>query len=178
MFAGRGFDQTRIEDLAEATGIPRATLYYYFAGKEEILAWLLRRTLAATAEAVAEAVATDGTARDRLEAVVVAQLRTMSEHPDCCKALAAESGRIMRMPELAAAIQGGFHHPVRRLLAEGEADGSLRAVDSTETTSSFIYGALFTAGLHYLITEDALDPDKVGAQVAALLLGGLAPPRA
>ena len=55
VFADRGFDQTRIEDLAEATGIPRATLYYYFAGKEDILAWLLRRMLAEMAEAVATA---------------------------------------------------------------------------------------------------------------------------
>ena len=45
VFADHGFDQTRIEDLAEATGIPRATLYYHFAGKEDILAWLLRRML-------------------------------------------------------------------------------------------------------------------------------------
>jgi AcrR family transcriptional regulator len=47
-FATRGFEDTRMEDLAEATGVPKATLYYHFAGKEEILAWLLRSTLAAT----------------------------------------------------------------------------------------------------------------------------------
>lgn len=175
VFARRGFDQTRIEDIAEATGVPRATLYYYFAGKEEILAWLLRRTLEATAQAVAVAVALDANARERLEAVVVAQLRTMAAHPDCCTALAAESGRIMRMPELAAAVQGGFHHPVRRLLEEGAADGSLRGVESAETTASSIYGAVIMAGLHYLVAEDKLDPDKIGAQVATLLFGGLAP---
>src|SRR5581483_5966605 len=37
-FAARGFEDTRMEDLAEATGVPKATLYYHFAGKEEILA--------------------------------------------------------------------------------------------------------------------------------------------
>src|SRR5712691_7707331 len=74
VFADHGFDQTRIEQLAEATGIPRATLYYYFAGKEDILAWLLRRMLAANAEAVARAAEGPGSARERLEAVVLAKL--------------------------------------------------------------------------------------------------------
>ena len=45
VFADNGLDATRIDDLAKATGIPRATLYYYFPGKEHILAHLLSRTL-------------------------------------------------------------------------------------------------------------------------------------
>src|SRR5581483_843978 len=52
-FAARGSEETRMEDLAEATGVPKATLYYHFSGKEEILAWLLRSTLAALGDAVA-----------------------------------------------------------------------------------------------------------------------------
>lgn len=105
VFAGRGFEHTRLEDLAVVTGVPRATLYYYFAGKE-ILAWLIRGTLAAITEAVEMA--------------------------------AGESGRIMRMPELSAAIDQGFHLPVQRVLAEGQFDGSLRALGSAETTSAVI----------------------------------------
>ncbi|MEW6474258.1 MAG: helix-turn-helix domain-containing protein [Actinomycetota bacterium] len=66
--AERGYDETRMEDLAEATGAPKATLYYHFSGKEAILAWLLRSALSAVGEAVAEAAAGRGTAR-RLEAM-------------------------------------------------------------------------------------------------------------
>ena len=106
VFADRGFSETRIEDIAEATGVPRATLYYYFAGKEDILAWLLRRTLAAAAEAVAAAIRPRSRpAGQRLAAVVDAQLRVMAEHPDACRALAADAGRVGRIPEIAAAIQ-------------------------------------------------------------------------
>src|SRR3977135_2591763 len=85
VFADHGFDQTRIEDLAEATGIPRATLYYYFAGKEDILAWLLRRMLDDMAEAVAAAIAGPGTARQRMEAVVRAKIDVMARHPATCR---------------------------------------------------------------------------------------------
>ncbi len=37
--AERGLNDTKIEDVAAATGVPEATLYYYFAGKEDILAF-------------------------------------------------------------------------------------------------------------------------------------------
>ena len=34
VFATRGLDGTRMEDIVEATGIPRPTLYYHFSSKE------------------------------------------------------------------------------------------------------------------------------------------------
>jgi TetR/AcrR family transcriptional regulator len=174
VFADHGFDQTRIEDLAEATGIPRATLYYYFAGKEDILAWLFRRMLVEVTEAVAVAVSGEGTARDRLEAVVVAKVEVMGRHPATCRALIADLGRAGRIPDIAAAIQAAFHHPVRRLLAEGEADGTLRPVGDPETTVSAVYGAVTTAANHYLVADNHLDTDRVATEVTAFLLGGLA----
>ena len=173
VFADHGFDQTRIEQLAEATGIPRATLYYYFAGKEDILAWLLRRMLAEMAEAVAVAAAGPGTARDRLEAVLRAKVEVQARHPATCRALMADLGRAGRIPEIAAAIQEAFHQPVRRLLAAGETDGSLRPVGDPETTASAVYGAITMAGAHYLVADNRLDPERVATEVTTFILAGL-----
>ncbi|MCA1843515.1 MAG: TetR/AcrR family transcriptional regulator [Actinobacteria bacterium] len=173
VFADHGFDQTRIEDLAEATGIPRATLYYYFAGKEDILAWLLRRMLAEVTEAVAVGVSGEGTAHDRLVAVVRAKLEVMARHPATCRALIADLGRAGRIPDISAAIQLAFHHPVRRLLADGEADGTLRPVGDPETTASAVYGAITTAANHYLVADNRLDTDRVATEVTTFLLAGL-----
>jgi TetR/AcrR family transcriptional regulator len=176
VFADHGFDQTRIEDVAEATGVPRATLYYYFAGKEDILAWLLRRMLAEMAEAVAGAAGGPGTARDRMEAVVRAKIGVMARHPATCRALMADLGRAGRIPEIAAAIQEAFHQPVRRLLTEGEADGTLRPVGDQETTASAVYGAVTTAAAHYLVADNRVDTDRVAAEVTTFLLSGLGAP--
>ncbi|HVW32852.1 MAG TPA: TetR/AcrR family transcriptional regulator [Acidimicrobiia bacterium] len=178
VFADQGFDQTRIEDLAEATGVPRATLYYYFAGKEDILAWLLRRMLAEVAEVVAGAAAGGGPARVRLEAVLRAKIDVMARHPATCRALIADLGRAGRIPDIAEAIQVAFHQPVRRLLAEGEADGSLRAVDDPETAASAFYGAVTTAAAHFVVADNRVDPDRVAAEVTRFVLGGLGAPAA
>ncbi|MDQ1566778.1 MAG: TetR/AcrR family transcriptional regulator [Actinomycetota bacterium] len=176
VFADQGFDQTRIEDLAEATGIPRATLYYYFAGKEDILAWLLRRMLVDMAQVVAVASSGVAPARDRLAAVVRAKIDVMARHPATCRALLADLGRAGRIPEISAAIQAAFHHPVRRLLAEGEADGSLRPVGDPETTASAVYGAITTAAAHYLVADNRLDTERVTTEVTTFVLAGLGAP--
>ncbi|MCB1444343.1 MAG: TetR family transcriptional regulator, partial [Rhizobiaceae bacterium] len=36
IFARKGFDGTRIAEIAEASGLPKANVYYYFSSKEEI----------------------------------------------------------------------------------------------------------------------------------------------
>ena len=32
----------KIDDLAELSGVPRATIYYYFSGKDDVMAFLAR----------------------------------------------------------------------------------------------------------------------------------------
>src|SRR5206468_8696114 len=127
-------------------------------------------------DAVAAAADQPGTARCRLEAVVRAKIGVMARHPATCRALMADLGRAGRIPEIAAAIQAAFHHPVRRLLAEGEADGSLRPVSDPETTASAVYGAVTMAGAHYLVADNRLDPARVAAEVTTLVLAGLGAP--
>jgi len=42
MFAERGYDGARIEDIADAAGIGKGTLYVYFASKQAVLEGVVR----------------------------------------------------------------------------------------------------------------------------------------
>src|SRR5207245_10090945 len=100
--------------LREATDITNARLYYYLAGKEEILVFLWRDLLAQIGDAAAIAADSDGTARDKLSAVVRAQLDVMAERTSMWRALVADLGRAGRMPEIAGAPGTGCHRPAQR----------------------------------------------------------------
>ncbi|MFZ6003234.1 MAG: TetR/AcrR family transcriptional regulator [Actinomycetota bacterium] len=176
LFAERGLDQTKIDDVAEITGVPKATLYYYFAGKEEILAFLLRDTLVAVADAVAIAVDAAGAARDRLLGVIAAQLQVMADQPDVCRALISDLGRAGRIPDVAVAITEGFYAPLEQLLREGEADGSLRRLTDPTATAVAIFGAVTVSGLsHLVVGGGGVSVSDVVARLEALLLEGLDP---
>lgn len=46
IFARKGFDGTRIAEIAEASGLPKANVYYYFSSKEEIYTAIIAHLIA------------------------------------------------------------------------------------------------------------------------------------
>ncbi|HVW80254.1 MAG TPA: TetR/AcrR family transcriptional regulator [Mycobacteriales bacterium] len=177
LLADQGLDNTKIEEIAEVTGVPKATLYYYFAGKEEVLAFLFHDFLSLVAGDVAVAASAPGTGEERLRSVIDAQLRLMFEHPAVCRALIGDLGRAGRLPEIAAAINEAFYAPLDRLLAEGAADGSLRPMDDPVGAAATIFGAVTMAGLGIMVTSTTNDVDHIIELVQQILLGGLTAPR-
>ncbi|MBU0956742.1 MAG: TetR/AcrR family transcriptional regulator [Spirochaetes bacterium] len=60
LFAGKGYDNTSTNDILNAAGIARGTLYYHFPSKEDILDGVIKRSCAASLAAAAR-VASDQT---------------------------------------------------------------------------------------------------------------------
>jgi len=168
------WDEVRTEDIAEASGIPRATLYYYFSSKDEILQFLLTRMLERLTDAVAAAEDPDAAIPDRLAAVVRAQLAHLGEFPATAQLLTANLGKAGKLPDLAAGINAAFHEPVRRLLALGAANGTLRPVDP-EIAATALYGAVTVIGLRSLVIDNHLDVDEVSGQILPLFWSGIRP---
>jgi AcrR family transcriptional regulator len=174
LIAEQGLDQTKIEELSDATGIPKATLYYYFAGKEEILAFLLRDLLIHVADAVAIALEADGSASDRLGAVIRAQFQVMAEQPSVWRALIADLGRAGRMPEIAERVAEAYLMPVERLLGEGADDGSMRAVADPQAVARAVFGAATVVALHSFMAGEPIDARRMSEGVTEFVLHGVA----
>ena len=106
---------TRIEHLAKATGIPRATLYYYFPGKEHILAHLLSRTLGQMTAKLSAVAAEPGTGRQRLVRLVHEHLVFIGGHGATYRLLFAELGRAASLVDICrVSILRSCHRYVRR----------------------------------------------------------------
>jgi AcrR family transcriptional regulator len=175
LFAEKGLNDSKIEDVAAVTGVPKATLYYYFSGKEDILAFLLEDLLHEISEAVTEIVRTDGTAADRLQGVIRAQLRAMAQRPAVCRALIGELGRAGRMPVIANMIYTAYQQPVEALLMAGAADGTLVTQPDPRSTSIALFGAVTISALMYLVTDHDLDETLVAGTLHAVMFDGLRP---
>jgi AcrR family transcriptional regulator len=173
LIAEHGLDNTKIDDIAEATGIPKATLYYYFTGKEEILTFLLNDMLAAITDGVAVALEAPGTARDRLIGAVTAQLCIMLQHPAACRALVGDLGRATRLPTLAAALRTAFDQPIEQLLRDGAEDGTLHAGPDPTTSALVVFGAVTIAGLVHSVEATNIEPDVLATKITDVLLTGI-----
>jgi len=90
VFRARGYHQASIRDIARATGVSLAGLYYYFSSKEDLL-YLIQRhafeTILAAARAGLEAIESP---EERLRALILIHLRFFLEHPNEMKVLTHE----------------------------------------------------------------------------------------
>jgi TetR/AcrR family transcriptional regulator len=168
-FLALGHD-VKVDELAELTRVPRATLYYYFAGKDDILAFLLAQKLRRGTAAIADAVRSAGSPAERLAAVLRAMLRVMAEQPALCTRLlcsivSESDGQVMVEAERTLMA------PVRELLIEGQASGEFAALDPTDTTTSLMGAASFVAMRHTLTGH--FDPEAVADRLVPQLLHGL-----
>jgi len=173
LFADFGLDATKMQDVAAATGVPKATLYYYFDGKEDILAFLFVEILDELGRAVTQAVQAGGTAAERLRAVVLAHLRVIKTFPAASRALQFDLGRAARSPMIAERTDIAFIEPVRTLLVDGARDGSLRAVDHPRLVATAILGAITTTGLNALTPRPKRPMTRVAEDLTDFILNGV-----
>jgi AcrR family transcriptional regulator len=177
LIAEQGLEHTKIDEIADTTGIPKATLYYYFSGKEEILAFLIEDMLTAIADEATIAMQDGETAADRLEAVVATLIRLLVENHELSAALVGDLGRVTRMPALVDSLIAAFYAPVENLLNEGAADGSLRTTPNPMLASLAICGAITGSVLMAAVLPPDSDevPDNVGPDLINVVMKGLLP---
>jgi TetR/AcrR family transcriptional regulator len=173
LIADHGLDATKMEDIAAATGVPKATLYYHFEGKEDILAFLFTEILDEVAGAVEAATQADGTAADRLRDLVLSHLRVIEAYPAASRALQFDLGRAARTPLINERVETAFRRPVRQLLEQGLVDGSLRAVDHPGLMATAILGAITTAGINAITMGPKRSASEIADDVVALVIDGV-----
>lgn len=176
LIATKGLENTKIEEIAAASGVPKATLYYYFTGKDDILAFLLRHSLGELAGEVAQAADSPGCGSDRLAAVITAQIAHTMKQPGTSRALVGDLGRAIRLPELTSAVQQAFYEPLARVLQAGAEDGSLGVVADPQSDAISIFGAMMMTALLHNVIDSGKTEHEVAHQVINLIMNGLAPP--
>ena len=142
LVAENGLRSVTMSQIAEATGIGRATLYKYFRDVEAILAAWHERQIRGHLEYLAEVRDQAGDAGERLEAVMEAYALISHEsrgHHD------TELAAFLHRDEQIAGAQRRVRDMFRDLLAEGAQTGDLRADVAPEELASYCLHALTAA---------------------------------
>ncbi|MFG1924478.1 TetR/AcrR family transcriptional regulator [Cryptosporangium sp. NPDC048952] len=175
LFVEQGLDGAKISDIATVTGIPRATLYYYFEGKEGVFGYIIGVVVEAFEEAIEKALAGPGTAADRLSAVIRAQLDIYAAYPAALLALKLDLGRLARRPEIMRTAVRNYVRPVAELLEEGARDGSLRKVPQPDAVAAALLASMTFAAQQSLQSTDATAITDFHASMLSVVLTGLGP---
>jgi AcrR family transcriptional regulator len=170
---GASFDDVRMDDLAEASGIPRATLYYYFAGKDDVLCFLLDASLEELASQLATPAGDD--TRSRLRDILHRQLVHFAGRPALAQLLTLNLGKAGKLSDMTVAADRGFVGPIRQVLDDGIRAGEVRDSIDLASVPSAISGAVYTLAMRTLVRDASIDPSALADTLIDLFWGGLQP---
>ena len=163
LFAEKGFASTTLQDIADALGMTRPAVYYYFRTKEEILARLVGQiTQAAAAELDRIAARTDMSPPERLREITRLHITRISGQADQFRLLLKSESEL---PEDIALAQRTARRDVLaafvRVVRAGVETGDFRPVDVRT-------GALGVIGLCNWVAWWVRPGDDVAAVVDTL----------
>ena len=173
LFAERGYRNTSIDDLVEATGLQRGGLYHYIDSKQHLLLLTheeLIEPLLVRAEAIA---ASELVPEERLRELLRAWVAQVASHRDHMIVFNEERRLIEADPawrEVREARER-FEHVLDEVLRAGVADGSF-AVDDVGIARMSILG-IVNHMPQWLDPDGRLEPAAVADRCADLLLRGL-----
>ncbi len=78
VFLAKGYSATSFKDIAEALDLDRATLYYYFASKQELMQTATVAAFAGYAGAAEDIARGDGSPRDKVERIFLLNIESMA----------------------------------------------------------------------------------------------------
>ncbi len=162
LFAERGFDATRLEDIAERVGIRRASIVYYFKDKRELYDAVLEDVFGGLHDALAEVLVRSRTLTEQIEMGVLAWVDYVGRRPSIARLLLREVADANRehgagVLEQTQRLRQLVQHEV--LDRPNRKQTKLAAVDPVHLASA-VAGAtiFFVAAMPTLVPDLGFDP--------------------
>jgi TetR/AcrR family transcriptional regulator, fatty acid metabolism regulator protein len=175
VFAAKGYEKSRVGDVAREAGVAYGLVYHYFDSKEAVLEAVFREAWGRLLAAVALAEETAGTAPERLELVVKIVLRAWRDDPDLVRLLVREVTRNPLIQDELDEIGQAFAS-LERIIAGGQAEGTLRRSLDPRLAAWMLYGALEEILTGWVLGRLPDGPDALALaerEVTATVVGGL-----
>ncbi|MGH6838247.1 MAG: TetR/AcrR family transcriptional regulator [Methylocella sp.] len=166
LVARDGLLSLTMAQIAEKTGIGRATLYKYFSDVEAILFAWHERQIGGHLDYLAEVRDQAGDAGERLEAVLEAYALISYEHHGRHD---SELAALLHRGEQVSRAQRRLRDMIRDLLTEGARSGDLRDDVASDELASYC--------LHALTGASSLPSKAAVRRLVAVILTGLRAPR-
>ncbi len=186
VFADKGYDGARVDELARAAGVNKATLYYQIGDKEALYHAVLERVLRRTADEAEASLAALDDDIARIEAFIA----TFAHHAGSMRYAApimlrevASGGR--NMPDSALAQMGRILGLLDKTLAHGVEQGQFRPVNSFMVHMMIVGGLMLYAANEPIRqrnvkanpdiykAEHFLSHEEAGREISALVLAAI-----
>ncbi|MDD3926248.1 MAG: TetR/AcrR family transcriptional regulator [bacterium] len=172
VFARYGYGAAPVQKIADAAGVNKAMLYYYFGSKEELYNLIIDKGISALEGAVAAAESENAPLEERLRSFLTAYLSVVAAQPGLARIIYRE---VVGVGERARqTVADHFTGSIRRLadvLEQAQREGRLANVEaSLSAYSLFGMANIFISSL--MLTGRSLDIDTLVDHILNLFFNG------
>ncbi len=173
LFIERGFDGTGLNDIADAVGLSRPALYYYFKSKEAILEELTTAVTRTAAELATEAIPGEmHSPSGILRHLVMRHATLILSHPLQFRVVERNENNLPpKQRKLAEQSRRAVLAQFRQAIESGIDQGKFRVVDANVAAFSIIGMCNWTAW--WFNASGPVSMDDVARQIADMALGSV-----
>lgn len=172
LFERKGYHGASMQDLADAMGMQKASLYYYIRSKEELLVRVCERGTGAFTQELSDIVASDLNATEKLRRALECHLVALCEQLDLFTVFLREQKFLGERHKKKLRGEGKRHAELLALiLQQGIASGEFRPVNITVTTLAIL--GMCNWLYEWYSPDGAFPPREIAAMFSDLVLNGL-----
>lgn len=174
VFRERGFHGTTMQQIADAVGLQKGSLYHHITSKEELLNDVMMAGLTQLGERLEAVAASPLPPADKLHQLIETHIRYAAENLDIATVVLFEHRAMLGFPTLReeyVARRDLFESQFRVAIQEGVDSGDFRSIDVPIVTQALL-------GVHNWLVmwyrpEGRLSPQGIAAIIAETFLHGL-----
>lgn len=177
VFSHKGFHDTRVDEIVEASGSSKGAVYFYFPGKQQIFLALVDEFANLLHRRLTEAVESETGGVRRVNAALKTCLETFGRYRGLAKIFLIQAvGLGTVFEEKRLEIHERFAQLVKTYLDQAVAAGEIPAID-TEIVAYAWMGAINEIVIRWVHTGQP-EPERVLLTLRAMLLRGIGVPEA
>ena len=176
VFAGKGYFNSKVADIAGEAGIADGTVYLYFKSKDEILHSIFDRAMAEfIAEGRKELDAIDHPT-EKLKRIAELHLEKLGDDRDMAIVFQVElRGSTKFMQEFSAAGFGEYLDIIRQTIEDGQNSGVFRRDIKSIVGAKILYGALDEMVTNWVLSEKSYPLPPMAGEVLKIFFRGMLP---
>jgi len=172
LFREKGYRATSMQDIADALGLRKASLYHYVKSKQDLLVPAYQYTIDAHVRRLEQIAQAPGSARERLQEAIASHLQAIIDHADLFALYLREVGSLPEhLRQVVHATNRAYRVRFAAIIQQGVETGEFKAVDPP-VAALLILGACNWVSQWYR-GGGRMSPQEITALFLEVLLNGL-----
>jgi TetR/AcrR family fatty acid metabolism transcriptional regulator len=173
-FAGRGFFNSQVADVARAAGVAAGTVYLYFLSKDDLLTSVFERTMKEALEEGRDAIAGVDDPAERLRRFARVHLGRLGRDRNLAIVFQVELRQSVKfMERFSSSLFREYLNQIRAAIVEGQASGLFRRELNPTTAAKVFFGALDEMATNWVLSRRRYSLESDAEPVLDLFLRGV-----